>query len=72
MHQLRHRFGTVAYQLSHDLRLVQELLGHASPQTTAGYTRTSPAASGKLIAALDELADIPPTRQPDHGLPVAP
>jgi integrase/recombinase XerC len=72
MHQLRHRFGTVAYQLSRDLRLVQEMLGHASPQTTAGYTRTSPAASGKLIAALDELADIPSPRLLDRGTPVAP
>ena len=38
LHQLRHRFGTIAYQRSHDLRLVQELMGHARPETTAGYT----------------------------------
>ncbi len=37
LHQLRHRFGTQAYHASHDLRAVQELLGHASPSTTAGY-----------------------------------
>ena len=37
LHQLRHRFGTVAYQARRDLRMVQELLGHSSPATTAGY-----------------------------------
>ena len=37
LHQLRHRFATEAYRTTRDLRLVQELLGHASPLTTAGY-----------------------------------
>jgi integrase/recombinase XerC len=37
LHQLRHRFGTGTYRQSRDLRVVQELLGHSSPATTAGY-----------------------------------
>lgn len=37
-HNLRHRCGTVAYRGSLDLRAVQELLGHAKPETTALYT----------------------------------
>ena len=37
LHQLRHRFGTATYQARRDLRMVQELLGHASPATTAPY-----------------------------------
>jgi site-specific recombinase XerD len=37
-HQLRHRFATAAYAHQRDLRAVQELLGHASPATTARYT----------------------------------
>lgn len=37
-HTLRHRCATVAYHASHDLRAVQELLGHAKPETTALYT----------------------------------
>ena|SRR5215469_6645884 len=37
LHQLRHRFGTMTYRGKRDLRLVQELLGHADPGTTAGY-----------------------------------
>jgi integrase len=39
LHSLRHRFGTEAYRQSRDLRLVQELMRHASPVSTAGYTR---------------------------------
>jgi integrase len=38
-HQLRHWFGSEIYRLTKDLRLVQELMGHASPQTTAGYAK---------------------------------
>jgi hypothetical protein len=45
LHQLRHRFGSRAYQGSHDLRLVQELLGHASPEMTAGYAAYDNAAA---------------------------
>lgn len=56
MHQLRHRYGTMAYQLSRDLRMVQEQMGHASPTTTAGYTRTSAEAAARMVAALDQLA----------------
>lgn len=37
LHSLRHRFGTEAYRVRRDLRMVQELLGHAFPATTAGY-----------------------------------
>ena len=37
-HTLRHRCATVAYAGSRDLRAVQELLGHAKPETTAIYT----------------------------------
>lgn len=38
-HTLRHRCATVAYAGQHDLRAVQELLGHAKPETTARYTQ---------------------------------
>lgn len=46
-HTLRHRCGTVAYAATGDLRAVQELLGHAKPETTALYT----AISGEAIRA---------------------
>ena len=38
-HTLRHRCATVSYASTHDLRAVQELLGHAKPETTAVYTQ---------------------------------
>lgn len=38
-HTLRHRCATVAYASHRDLRAVQELLGHAKPETTAIYTQ---------------------------------
>lgn len=37
MHALRHRFATRAYGKTSDLLAVQQLLGHASPETTQRY-----------------------------------
>lgn len=39
-HTLRHRCATVAHRATRDLRAVQELLGHAKPETTARYTES--------------------------------
>lgn len=51
-HQLRHWFGTHAYRQCRDLRTVQELLGHASPTTTAIYTAASPLDARTAVAGL--------------------
>lgn len=52
-HTLRHRFATRAYEATHDLLLVQELLGHASPGTTRRYVRFD---RGRMRTVVDELA----------------
>ena len=41
LHSLRHRFASELYRVTLDLRLCQEMLGHASPATTAIYTPRS-------------------------------
>lgn len=52
-HQCRHWFATAAYEASgHDLRMVQELLGHSSPTTTAIYTRWSHGRAGGVVASM--------------------
>jgi site-specific recombinase XerD len=52
-HQLRHWFGTECYEQSgHDLRMVQDLLGHSSPSTTAIYTRWSRSGATDTVARL--------------------
>jgi integrase len=39
LHQARHRFATATYQACRDIRAVQDLMGHASPSTTAAYAK---------------------------------
>lgn len=41
VHTLRHSFATIMYQETHDIRLVQELLGHKSIVSTQIYTHIS-------------------------------
>lgn len=51
-HQLRHWFGTSVYAESLDLRLTQELLGHADPSTTAGYVKYAQHHAAEVIGRL--------------------
>lgn len=51
-HQLRHWFGTHLYQVSHDLRITQEMLGHANPATTAGYAAFDHGAAADAVQTL--------------------
>lgn len=55
-HTLRHRCGTVAYQATRDLRAVQELLGHAKPETTALYTQVGRETVRAAMQAAQESA----------------
>lgn len=52
-HQLRHWFGTNVYARCQDLRVTQELLGHASPTTTMVYVGYSGVTARGAVEALD-------------------
>lgn len=51
-HQLRHWFATEVYDRSHDLLLTQQLLGHASPSTTAIYAQVNSERGRDVIGRL--------------------
>ncbi len=69
LHSLRHRVGTVTYQNTRDLRLVQDLLGHASPRTTAIYTRVAPAVVAAAVNALPPPPNTPRGARHLHAVP---
>jgi len=51
-HALRHWFGTNLLRGTHDLRVVQEMLGHSSPATTAMYAAYDSGLAGTAVRAL--------------------
>lgn len=55
-HTLRHRFASRAYAAERDLRAVQELLGHAKPETTARYTAVPDGALRAAVLAAGDAA----------------
>lgn len=52
-HQLRHRYGTRALELTKNIRVVQEQMGHSSPATTQLYTLVNEDEARELAKGLD-------------------
>lgn len=53
LHSIRHRFATRTYSIDHDVYAVQELLGHASSETTRRYVQRD---SGRLRVLVQRAA----------------
>lgn len=54
-HSCRHRYATALYRQCGDLRIVQDMLGHSSLQTTAMYLQVMPEAAASAVRAMPGL-----------------
>ena len=50
-HRLRHTYGTGLADAGIDLLVLRDLMGHASPETTAGYVHLSAASLAREYRA---------------------
>ena len=58
LHSMRHRFASRTYQASKDIRAVQSLMGHVSPEVTSAYAAYSDTAAAAAVEALPVPRDL--------------
>lgn len=72
LHQLRHRFASMVYKDTRDIRLVQELLGHQDVSTTSVYAAFDRPLAHAAVANLPALGRLRPVSEAPPGGVIAP